>query len=220
MTASFVYNGAELPVAGDYSYPITFLNNIFGESIIFKARRTFVSDRQSLRTENISSRCSDLRVYSTGDRFCYDGYTLGWQGEAAINKFDKASVVFITGQPGEASVKGSPTYFGTDVQFGAPVQMPQFLQNALPSDKPNGSMVYCSNCRRNTTPVSPAAPGAPAMVVAQSVELFVSFGCKFSECSRHRVIKLFDSFKGKKSVNEFDVKARNAVLTDPFAAHD
>ena len=165
MTASFVYNGAELPDAGDYSYPITFLNNTFGESIIFKARRTFISvgNLYGPKTFKADER---LRVYSTGDRFCYDGYTLGCQGVAAINGFDKASVIFKTGQPSEASVKGSPTYFGTDVQFAAPLQMPQFLQNALPADKPNGSMVYCSNCRRSTTVCQSGGTGAPAMVVA------------------------------------------------------
>ena len=72
----------------------------------------------------------------------------------------------MTGQPTEGSVKGHPTYFGTDVQFGMPLQMPSFLQNALPNGKPNGSMIYCSNCRRNTTPCQAGGTGAPAMVVA------------------------------------------------------
>ncbi len=165
MTASFVYNGAELPDAGDYSYPITFLNNVFGAPIIFKSRRTFVSigNLYGPKTFRADTR---LRVYSTGDRFCYDGYTLGCEGAGDAIGFDKATVIFKTGQPGEANVKGSPTYFGTDVQFAAPPQMPQFLQNALPADKPNGSMVYCSNCRRSTAVCQSGGTGAPAMVVA------------------------------------------------------
>lgn len=165
MTESFVYNGKRLRDAGDYSYPITFLNNIFGDPIIFNARRTFVSigNLYAAKTFQADER---VRVYSTGDRFCYDGYTLGCKSNAAINGFDKATVIFKTGQLDDGSVKGSPTFFGTDVQFATPVQMPSILQNALPAGKPNGSMIYCSNCRRNSTPCQSGGSGAPAMMVA------------------------------------------------------
>ncbi len=165
MTASIVYNGAKLRDAGDYSYPMTLVNNIFGPPIIFNARRTFVSTG-NLYGPNTFQADDRLRVYSTGDRFCYDGYTLACQGATTINKFDRATVVMMTGQPDEGNVKGHPTFFGTDVQFGTPVQMPSFLQNALPTGKPNGSMVYCSNCRRDTTPCQSGGSGSPAMTVA------------------------------------------------------
>jgi hypothetical protein len=163
MTNSFIYNEQKNPNAGDYSAPVTFLNSAFDNPIIFQARRTFVS------TGNIyggSTFKADerLRVYSTGDRFCYDGYTLGCRG-AVKNNFDKATVVFMTGQPDDGQVKGHPTFFGTDVQFGAPVQMPSLQQNQLPQGKANGSLVYCSNCRRDTTPCQAGGSGAPAMVV-------------------------------------------------------
>jgi len=163
MTNSFIYNEQKNPSAGDYSAPITFINSAFGNPIIFQARRTFVS------TGNIYGgdvfRANELlRVYSTGDRFCYDGYTLGCRG-ATKNNFDKATVVFMTGQPDDGQVKGHPTFFGTDVQFGAPVQMPSFQQSALPPNKPNGALVYCANCRRDTTPCQAGGTGAPAMVV-------------------------------------------------------
>jgi hypothetical protein len=165
MTASIVYNAAQVPNAGDYSYPMTLVNNIFGHPIIFKSRRTFVSTG-NLYGSNTFQADERLRVYSTGDRFCYDGYTLGCQaGAAAINKFDRATVIFMTGQLDEGSVRGHPTFFGTDVQFGTPPQMPSLTQNALPAGKPNGSMVYCSNCRRSTTPCQAGGTGAPAMVV-------------------------------------------------------
>ena len=71
----------------------------------------------------------------------------------------------MTGQPGEGQVKGHPTFFGTDVEFGAPVQMPSVPVNALPAGRANGSMVYCTNCRRSTTPCQGGGSGAPAMVV-------------------------------------------------------
>lgn len=163
MTNSFIYNEQKNPLAGDYSAPITFLNSAFGNPIVFQARRTFVSLGNAYAGD--AFRANEMvRVYSTGDRFCYDGFTLGCRG-AVKNNFDKATVVFMTGQPDDGQVKGHPTFFGTDVQFGAGVQMPSFQQTALPPGKNNGSMVYCTNCRRNTTPCQAGGTGAPAMVV-------------------------------------------------------
>ena len=164
MTNSIVYNGAEVQGAGDYSYPMTLINNIFVHPIIFKARRTFVSTGNVYGPTTFQAD-ERLRVYSTGDRFCYDGFILGCQTTTNINKFDRATVIFMTGQPGEGNVRGHPTFFGTDVQFGTPPQMPSFTQNALPANRPNGSMIYCSNCRRSTTPCQAGGTGAPAMVV-------------------------------------------------------
>ena len=164
MTASIVYNAVENPNAGDYSYPITIVNSIFDNPIIFKARRTLVSTG-SLYGPKTFTADERVRVYSTGDRFCYDGHILGCQG-ATKNNFDRATVVFMTGQPSEGQVTGHPTFFGTDVQFGAGVQMMSFLQNTLPAGKPNGTLVYCTNCRRSTTPCQSGGTGAPAMMVA------------------------------------------------------
>lgn len=163
MTNSLVYNEVNNPYAGDYSYPMTFVNNVFGNTIEFKARRTFVSTGNLYLGDTFKAD-ERLRVYSTGDRFCYDGNILGCQG-APLKYFDGATVIFMTGQPGERSVPASPTYFGTDVRFGAPVQMPSFRQNQLPGNKPNGSMVYCIDCRRDSEPCQGGGSGSPAMVV-------------------------------------------------------
>lgn len=163
VTNSFVYNAVENPLAGDYSYPVMFVNNVLVLPIIFKARRTFVSTG-NLYGEQTFQADERLRVYSTGDRFCYDGHIIGCK-DGTGKAFDRASILFMSGQPGEGTVKGHPTYFGTDVQFGASVQMPSFQINALPNGKPNGTMVYCTNCKRSTTPCQSGGSGAPAMVV-------------------------------------------------------
>jgi hypothetical protein len=163
MTNSIVYNEIDSPYAGDYSYPITVVNSVFGAPIVFKARRTFVSTGNLYLADTFKADAR-LRIYSTGDRFCYDMGTLGCQGKTA-NYFDGATVVFMTGTPTEFGQKALPTIFGTDVQFNAPVQMPSVQQNALPTGKANGSMVYCANCRRNLTPCEAGGTGAPAMVV-------------------------------------------------------
>ncbi|HSK70289.1 MAG TPA: glycosyl hydrolase family 28-related protein [Pyrinomonadaceae bacterium] len=165
MTYSLRYNAVENPYAGQYTYPMTFLNNVLYDPIEFKARMHLVSvgNLYGPKTFRADDR---LRVYSTGDRFCADGYisSVGCEGVVS-GKFDRATVIFMTAQPGEGKVQGHPTYFGTDVEFAAPVQMASFLQNALPTGKSNGSMVYCSNCRRDTTPCQAGGSGAPAMVV-------------------------------------------------------
>ena len=163
MTNSIVYNAEANPNAGDYSYPITVVNSVLGPPIVFNARRTFVSTGNLYAADTFKADAR-LRVYSTGDRFCYDGITNGCLGKTR-KFFDGATVLFMTGAPDETGLKGFPAIFGTDVQFNQPVQMPSLQQNSLPKDKPNGSMVYCADCRRSTTPCQSGGNGAPAMVV-------------------------------------------------------
>jgi len=166
MTNSLVYNGVQNPLAGNYSDAITAINSAFGDPVVFNARRTFVSTGNSFGP-NVFHADDRLRVYSTGDRFCYDGYIIGCQG-AQSKDFDRATVVFMTGQPAEGSVQGRPAVFGTDVQFNSPIRLPSLKQDALPAGKPDGSLVYCQNCRRSTTPCQAGGSGAPAMMVAGS----------------------------------------------------
>lgn len=162
-TNSIVINSEKNPLAGNYSGPLTLINNAFGDPIVFNARRTVVSTGNSYQGNAFKAN-ADVRIYSTGDRFCVDGYILGCRGfEKTL--FDKATVIFMTGQPTDGQVTGHPTYFGTDVEFAAPVQMPAVAAGALPAGKPNGSLVYCSNCRRATTPCQAGGSGAPAMMV-------------------------------------------------------
>jgi Endopolygalacturonase len=163
MTNSIVINSEMNPLAGNYSGPITMINSAFGDPIIFNARRTLVSTGNGFGAKTFKADAG-VRIYSTGDRFCFDGYILGCRGEQ-INLFDKATVVFMTGQPGEGQLTGHPTMFGTDVRFDSLVQMPSLQHNALPTGRANGTFVLCANCRRDTTPCQPGGSGAPAMVV-------------------------------------------------------
>jgi hypothetical protein len=164
MTNSLVYNGVQNQYAGDYSSPITIVNSSLGNPIVFNARRTFVSTGSFYSGDTFRAD-ERLRVYSTGDRFCYDGYILGCRG-ASNKNFDRATIVFMTGQPSEGSVQGSPAVFGTDVQFNSTIQLPPLAIDVLPQNKPDGSLVYCANCRRSTTPCQGGGSGAPAMKVA------------------------------------------------------
>ncbi len=169
MTNSFVFNEEKNPQAGNYTYPITFINSFLGAPIIFNGRRSLVSVGNGYNPKTFKAD-ERLRVYSMGDRFCYDGYIWacrdGGQERFANQKlFDNATVIYMTGQPAEGNTPGIPTIFGTDVQFNTPVQMPSLQLNQIPAGKPNGSLVYCSNCRRDTTPCQAGGTGAPAMMV-------------------------------------------------------
>ncbi len=170
MTNTFIFNEEKHPQAGNYTYPITFINSFLGPPIIFNGRRTFVSVGSAYNPKTFKAD-ELVRVYSMGDRWCYDGWIWGCRDGgterfADQKLFDNATVVYMTGQPAEGNSPGIPTIFGTDVQFNTPVQMPSLQLNQLPREKPNGSMVYCSNCRRNTTPCQAGGGGAPAMMVA------------------------------------------------------
>jgi hypothetical protein len=166
MTNSLVYNGVQNPAAGDYSTPIMVVNSSFGNPIVFNARRTFVSTGSFYSGDTFRAD-ERLRVYSTGDRFCYDGFILGCRGAVKRN-FDRATIVFMTGQPSEGNVQGNPAIFGTDVQFNSPIQLPSFQLTTLPAGKPDGTLVYCANCRRSTTPCQAGGSGSPAMMVGGS----------------------------------------------------
>ena len=163
MTYTMVINPDNIPGGGDYSYPITFLNNIFGHPSIFNGARNLVSIGNQYNAESFKASPT-TRVYSVGDRFCYNGNTLGCQG-VTRTFFDKATVLFMTGEAGEAAVPGYPAIFGTDVKFNGSVQMPSFPQAQLPASQPNGAMVYCQNCKRSTTPCQGGGTGSPAMTV-------------------------------------------------------
>jgi hypothetical protein len=158
-----VYNAVQNQYAGDYSSPIMIVNSSFGNPIVFNARRTFVSTGSFYSGDTFKAD-ERLQVNSTGDRFCYDGYVLG-SHEAVKKNFDKATIVFMTGQPSKGNVQGHPAIFGTDVQFSSPIQLPPLAINSLPQNEPDGSPVYCANCRRSTTPCQGGGSGAPAMKV-------------------------------------------------------
>ena len=152
--------------AGNLSAPITLLNNVFDDPIEIKARRTIVSTG-NLYGANTFKMDPNSRMYSTGDRFCYDGFIIGCATGAGPTNFIGGKVIFSTGQPAEGSVPGRPTTFGHDVQFNAPAQLLNLPFNSLAGaqNMGNGSFVYCTNCRRSTAPCQAGGSGAPAMFI-------------------------------------------------------
>lgn len=147
------------------SNPTTLINNVFDDPIEIKGRWTLVSTGNHYGANTVKLN-PEARVYSTGDRFCYDGLIAGCATGAGPTNFIGGKVIFSTGQPADGTVPGRPTVFGHDVQFNAPIQLPNLPHNQLPAQNVgNGSFVYCTNCRRSTAPCQAGGNGAPAMHV-------------------------------------------------------
>lgn len=163
MTRSIVFG--DVPGAGNLGYTITLINNVFDNPVEIKGRKTIVSTG-NLYGANTVRLHPDARVYSLGDRFCYDGNIVGCATGAGATNFIGGKLIFSTGQPAEGTVPGRPTVFGHDVQFNSPIQLPNLQLNALPNGNVgSGSFVYCTNCRRSTSPCQAGGSGAPAMFV-------------------------------------------------------
>lgn len=163
MARSLVFGEAK--GAGNLSYNINLIGNIFGNPIEIKGRKNIVSTGNTYHQEMFRLH-PDARIYSTGDRFCYDGYIAGCTGAGTPN-FIGGKTIFATGQPTEGATKGRPTVFGHDVQFTAPLQVPNVPFADLPKQQTlgNGTFLYCTNCRRGTAPCQAGGSGAPAMLV-------------------------------------------------------
>lgn len=155
MTRSFVFG--EVAGAGNLSYPMTFINNVFGEPVEIKARRMLVSTG-NLYGAGVVRLHKDAEVYSNGDRFCYDGYILGCRQSGREPNFVGGKIMFATGQPANGTVPGRPMVLGSEVQ------LPSFRSNELPRNSNNGTMLFCADCRRNSQ-CSGGGQGAPAMFI-------------------------------------------------------
>lgn len=227
MTRSLVFGeaAATLGITRLYAYPLTLVGNVFGNLIDIKIGATFTSTGNLYGADTVHSVAA-VKIYSTGDRFCYDSTTLTCNGgDPTKAKFIGGKLMFATGQQVDGSIVGRLTTIGTDAEvdtestdasiptlsvkntnylkpllemgqapylyttsrdssgwlnfkgtqsspyrgykFDAPVQLPSLTYANLPTGTPgNGSMVYCSDCARNTSPCSTGGSGgAPAMLV-------------------------------------------------------
>ncbi|MBV9958460.1 MAG: hypothetical protein JO360_08565, partial [Acidobacteria bacterium] len=130
VTKSLVY-GDSTGNPGDLSYPLTLVNNILGMPIEIKAPCTYVSTGNLYGPDTVNT-VAGVRIYSTGDRFCYDWRSLGCRNPADNAPVltdgggfrGQGIVVFRAGQPRDRAplsteenyVKHVPTTFGFDVE--------------------------------------------------------------------------------------------------------
>ena len=140
VSKSLVYGDVVPPNSsnsGDLTYPLTLVNNILGMPIELKAPCTFVSTGNVYGPDTVNT-VAGVRIYSTGDRFCYDWRTLGCRHPATQAQIYETGgfkgsglVVFRTGQPRDRDpvpgqsppeedyIKDIPTMFGFDVEIRA-----------------------------------------------------------------------------------------------------
>lgn len=109
---------------GELTYPISISNSIFGDPVRIEGNRTFTSHGSVYGPTTFSTVGGGVRVYSFGDRFCYDGNTPIHNPndpaqvcvEERATDFGNAKVVFRTGQPADGRAKGGGTQIGTDLE--------------------------------------------------------------------------------------------------------
>jgi hypothetical protein len=171
-TASIKF--AEAPGAGSNSSVLTLVNNIFGEPLILNGRVTFVSTGNLYLGNNVQTT-EHVKVYSTGDRFCYDAAsayfpapnpanTLWPCGDVGPNQTlthggfqGPGQIVFETGQRRDfvgginsRVVEGRPTRFGTDMVINADGDYPTNSGLSILSDDANKPLLRLGGGTSNT----------------------------------------------------------------------
>lgn len=119
MSRSLFYGDSTEKGVDNASYPLTLINNIFGNDMDIYKRTTFVSTGNLYGPDNVTTYDKDIRIYSTGDRFCYDGEILGCDGSSSTRGDFQGEgiVIFRTAQPKDGSLETTPTRFGFDVEM-------------------------------------------------------------------------------------------------------
>lgn len=182
-TTSIKYGAA--PYSGGRSYPLTLINNIFGDPIDLHSI-IFVSMGNTYGAKTVQTDAR-TQIYSTGDRFCYDAtqgfapnenpprYPCSGKTSDGSNGFQGAGkIVFQTGQPLDVSqqnpsirVEARPTIIGTETRFDAPVQLAPFAFSKLPAAAPAGTMIFCTDCQKNSSPCKAGGTGTLAVSIGR-----------------------------------------------------
>ncbi len=167
--------------AGEYSYPIKLDQVIFGDKVRILAGRNIVSTG-SLYGPDTWLIGGESRVWSFGDRWCYDASTRGCSSAGTAppitrDFFNAATVMFMTGSPlendanpavpsaNDYTLPSYPTQIGGALKIGsfATLGTTDFagLTTILGvSGIGNGSIVYCSNCLKGSSPCAATADTA------------------------------------------------------------
>jgi hypothetical protein len=167
---------------GGYSYTLTLINNSFIDPVRLR-RVMFVSTGNTYGGNSVQTG-DGVQIYSIGDRFCYDAtqgfapnenpprYPCGPAGQLTGGFQGAGKIVFQTGQLRDTSLGNSsiaiperPTVIGTETQFDAPARLPSFRANGLPPNRAAGTMLFCADCRKDTSPCSAGGDGALAISI-------------------------------------------------------
>jgi hypothetical protein len=106
---------------------LTVINSIFGDKIELGGRLNYISTGNFYGAATVVAG-SDVKITSTGDRFCYDplvlpGFCKDSNGQTVSNPgFNGGKIMFQTGRVAEGSgndvIQRRPNYFGHEVEVG------------------------------------------------------------------------------------------------------
>jgi hypothetical protein len=114
------------PLGSISNMMVTVINSIFGDKVELNGRFQYVSTGNLYGATTVQSN-SDVKITSTGDRFCYDPYVLpGYCKDSLGNTvsnpgFQGGKVMFQTGRVTEGAgadqIQRRPNFFGYDVEI-------------------------------------------------------------------------------------------------------
>jgi hypothetical protein len=114
------------PLGAISNLMLTVINSIFGDKIELGGRMQYISTGNFYGAKTVTST-ADVKITSTGDRFCYDPAVLPGQckdenGVTVSNPgFNGGKVMFQTGRPTEGTgadqIQRRPNFFGYDVEI-------------------------------------------------------------------------------------------------------
>lgn len=156
------------PAGGSTSTTISVMSSGFGDPIELRGKLNYVSTGTFYQASNFIADPT-VTITSTGDRFCYDPYSLPGRcidssGRKALRpNYSGGRIMFQTGSIGEGrdtdKIEGRPNLFGYNVeirdglmQYDPNVNFKLINDWASGADgRPpvkDGAFVYCNDCRR------------------------------------------------------------------------
>ncbi|HEV7646485.1 MAG TPA: hypothetical protein VGO50_21300 [Pyrinomonadaceae bacterium] len=169
--------GEQYADMGNTASAIVITGSQFGAPIKLRGRVAFVSTGNNYAADTIQTDNAMVRVYSMGDKFCYDGYQSAGPACTSPGVSGPGTIVFSTGAPEEGSFDGSgnpiggairelPNKFGVRSVFSKEVQLGTVTYSVLSSTysaADNGTLLYCSDCAANSGTGACQASGGGAL---------------------------------------------------------
>jgi hypothetical protein len=125
-------------------------------------RVNYISEGNHYGADTIVADTDLVRIWSTGDKFCGDGYI----ASSCTPTISGGTVVFMSGAPAEAAnIPEIPAQFGVRSVFKNLVQVGSVTYSVLSgtySSADDGSLIYCSDCGANMSTGACQASGSGA----------------------------------------------------------
>ncbi len=142
---------------------IMVIGSEFGAPVKLRYRVNYISEGNHYGPDTIVADTDLVRIWSTGDKFCGDGYI----ASSCTPTISGGTVVFMSGAPAEAAnIPQIPAQFGVKAEFKEVVRLGSVTYSVLSStysSADNGSLLYCSDCAANVSTGNCQASGSGAL---------------------------------------------------------